>query len=334
MRIVPRSRSSSVGLICTISILVALASSWICIASPRVVGTLVSLGRQGRSVEEAPASRSQAVLSPTAEERNAKLEIETFSSRSPFVVAFCIFFMQSFGGALCLLVMLFRGSDTEDTARIRDSITAFSLIALSETLVYGLLTVNPDHFFGESVFWVNFLEDGGPHILGRNLQWLLSTPLQWYCFARSCTQASPEQTRRLVVNTIMMQVVGLFSMLSVNLLLRYTMFAVSSFFLVLMFREAHKIPVPDEMRSVSRMILHLDIAVWNGYPLAVMLRFAGVISPWTEQVVAYTVLDILAKSVSITGIIATQLTMVLSKISEAARRLEAQNAQKSNGHSQ
>eukprot|EP00929_Paragymnodinium_shiwhaense_P052019 TRINITY_DN26091_c0_g1_i1.p1 TRINITY_DN26091_c0_g1~~TRINITY_DN26091_c0_g1_i1.p1 ORF type:complete len:329 (-),score=37.23 TRINITY_DN26091_c0_g1_i1:403-1389(-) len=301
-----------------------LAALFVCVIavfSRRPHGFLVVGGGESDDASPDPPERTGKPTSGIPpDERNAMLEISTIGARAPFVMAFCIFFLQFSMGTLSWVGT--SGADMrEETRRIRDSLAAFCFIAAMETCHYFTLSVNPESCFGSRFVWVRFMEDGGPHILARNFVWLVSTPLQWYCYARSCSLATPQQVQRLCAATMLMQLFGILFILVWSSAIRLAMFLISCVFFLLMFREAHQIAATSEMRCLSLAMKWLKLLLWIGYPLAVALRLAGRLSPWMEQVLVYTALDVIAKTVTMTGILATQLTIVLARISEKTKLL-------------
>jgi hypothetical protein len=171
--------------------------------------------------------------------------------------------------------------------------------------------------FGSTQTWlvVHPVGMSGPHIGLRNAVWLVTTPLQWYIFCKTCTNASLHDVASIMAHTVIMQVTGLCCLVTGSSTLFVAMFAASSLSFAAMFWKAFTVPpLIDDLARIVRPVLYCELALWAAYPVVFGARAAGLIGVWTEQVLVYTVLDVGAKTVTLTTILMTGVYVILQRV--------------------
>lgn len=242
------------------------------------------------------------------------LPISASNSRLPFVLAACVFLMQACTCAVCLC-WLPSARPTRERKQFRYNMVAHVLTTFPELITYGILAWSSD-----ARMWTVTL--AGPYLLGRSWCWLLSNTLHWYCFANSCTAAKKDARNKLMLHTFLMEIFGLLSLYTTSHAWAGICFLVSATFFVLMYLEESRIPWREDMDVLSGAMVTFDLMLWAAYPIILGLRFFGCMSFWWEQVFAYTVIDVCAKSLSFSGIIVKLFVADLQDIEQKSRELE------------
>jgi hypothetical protein len=253
----------------------------------------------------------------------------TGHTRIPFLVATVTFGTQTVVTCACALVARrmtklahLNELQTEDTKRMADlggvaeALCVYACISLVSFCTYALFT-----FGSEKYFLIVQDKLHGPHIALRNITWLVSTPLQWYTFGRTCTDSSLSEIGRIMLYTVVMQVAGICVFLSSSSFMWYSMFMISSAAFVGMFWGAFYLDVPRDFETIIRPLLWLELILWIAYPIVLGCAAAGLVGTWTEQVVLFTLLDIGAKSVSLSAILMVYVYVVLSRVNVALQHV-------------
>jgi hypothetical protein len=236
------------------------------------------------------------------------------SARAPFLVATVIFAMQSLVTGAILLVtsgMKKTRAGSGDAARpghhlklIEEALLVYSVISTTSFCGYALLA------FG---LVAPPVEMAGPHIWFRNAVWLVTTPLQWYVFCRTCTRASQHDVASIMAHAVIMQVTGLCCLATGSSTLWVVMFVACSLSVVAMFWKALTIPLIDSFELIVRPTLYFELALWTACPVVLGARAAGLIGVWTEQALMFTVLDVCAKTITLITILTTELYIILQR---------------------
>jgi hypothetical protein len=170
--------------------------------------------------------------------------------------------------------------------------------------------------FGSTQMWpvVHPVGMSGPHIGLRNAVWLVTTPLQWYIFCRTCTNASQNDVASIMAHTIIMQVTGLCCLVTGSSTLWVVMFVASSLAFVAMLWKAFTIPLIDDLQRIVRPVLYCELVLWTAYPVVFGARAAGLIGVWTEQVLVYTILDVCSKTITLNTIFMKCVYIILQRV--------------------
>jgi len=153
----------------------------------------------------------------------------------------------------------------------------------------------------------------GKYLITRHMHWLVSTPTQWYAFGLTCTRATPEELGALYEATVNMQIHGIL-MLTSNQRLSWFCLISSCGFFIEMFWRAFRLPLLKDMEIVGNRIRWANFVVWVLFPVAVLLRWADLIDAWTEQVLIFSSLDVLAKAITFMGILIARVVLWLAHI--------------------
>jgi len=246
---------------------------------------------------------------------------DDFENRNPFLVVLVAYGMQSCIAMICLASFSIQrhrqGSLAFQLENVRNSLWSFLYISTSGFLVYSYFA------FGTGNFMHMKSVDGGIHLGLRNLFWMFSTPGQWYCFAKALSTATNEEIAFIFVVTLAMQSFGFLMLVLSSPVACAACFIAACIAFAMMFHAAFQLPLLKELGSISHSVLHLEIFSWAMYPTALCLRTVGWIDPWCEQVLIYSVLDILTKTITMGAILMTQFTIVLTGAHEALEAIES-----------
>eukprot|EP00931_Biecheleriopsis_adriatica_P036100 TRINITY_DN20804_c0_g1_i6.p1 TRINITY_DN20804_c0_g1~~TRINITY_DN20804_c0_g1_i6.p1 ORF type:complete len:448 (+),score=57.56 TRINITY_DN20804_c0_g1_i6:101-1444(+) len=246
-----------------------------------------------------------------------ELGAEHYAMQWPFVVATAVFCVQFF---LCFiaLVMLrvivnFKdpgNAEVHFLGRLREVTCMLTFISAISALYYGVMVAagssgmifacKASSIFDGTVAYRATL---------RYLLWTFSTPVQWVMFARLYTQAD---FRNLVSCALPTMACMLFGAASVCLDVadredsfvspkhKARLFFVTSFLCMLtVFKRVRTLNLEGITAGLGSSYLKAKIMLWCCYPLVHLLRDLRLVSAWQEQVLAYTVLDVMAKSLSL-----------------------------------
>lgn len=286
-----------------------------------IAGIFLTWGLAGVIPSDPSQGSTETLETPTSPETSSK----PFQEVTTFVVVAISYAMQSCIAIVCLFGFSIQshhqGSLGYQLGNIRKSLWVFLFISMLGLCVYS-------HFaFGSGTFLSMKSLDGGPHLGLRNVFWLLSTPCQWFCFASALTAATSKDLFKTVIATIVMQTTGIGFLAASGVVWRAIWFIASCIAFVVMFDEAFKLPRLQDFQQISSVALRVELLIWTLYPVAMCLRLAGVTSPWWEQVLVYSVLDIVTKTITLSVILATQFHIIVTGAHMALLALE----QKSNG---
>ncbi|CAJ1354098.1 unnamed protein product [Effrenium voratum] len=137
--------------------------------------------------------------------------------------------------------------------------------------------------------------------------WAFLAPQQWVMHARLYTKASVVEAGQLMLITAYTMVFGLMavqvdmdadSWIRPHLQVRI-LYTLSTLSMISVFVKASRMPMEPLIAKTGNFYLKVKYVVWSGYPVAYMLRSLGVLSAWQEEVLVYTSLDVVAKSLSL-----------------------------------
>lgn len=239
----------------------------------------------------------------------------------PFLVVGVVYGMQMVVVGVVLRTLTLRvfhhGSLAAQMQGVERSLWVFLFISAIGCVMYWYL------WFGSGTFLLLTSSDGGPYLLLRNVFWLFSTPAQWFAFTHSCTKTSNEYLTKVITSTIALQILGIVMLAMPNFGLYATCFVLSSVFFARMIGLVLKFSIVQEFDFIAHRLLHLDIIVWVCYPVAHAMRQFGLISPWTEQVLIYSILDICTKTVTFSAIVMIHAYIILNGANEALQVINA-----------
>lgn len=232
----------------------------------------------------------------------------------PFVVAATIFMMEfiiCFALIMLLRLMLhFKDPSSGEVVflvRLREVSEMLAFIAFFAGVYYiYMLCRSPRSVrLGGGAFFEGIKELREPwHIL----LWTFLSPQQWVMHSRLYTKASLSQSFELMLCTAYIMVFGLIAvqvdmsetdaLISPHWQVRIA-FTLSTLCMASTFVKAARLPVEPATAENCAFYLKVKYVVWTGYPVAYWLRSAGFITYWQEEVLCYTALDVVAKSLSL-----------------------------------
>lgn len=144
-------------------------------------------------------------------------------------------------------------------------------------------------------------------LMGRYMLWAFLAPLQWVSFARLYTTASWKEIASVSFTTSLVMLLGLLSATSRTLSSGQVIwewqgriyFTASLICYLLMFGQVYSLPLDPICIPSARKYLRFAIVLWTAYPAAHASRSLGLLSLWQEQVFCYTLLDVIAKGVTL-----------------------------------
>lgn len=238
----------------------------------------------------------------------------------PFIIVVTAYALQSLIALLCMGAlsspMHHNGSLAFQLVNVRHSLRIFLLISTFGLAVYAYFA------FASGRFLCIQSLDGGPHLGLRNIFWMLSTPGQWGCFAKSLTTASDSEISRILTATIAMQAFGMASLAQTSLALHLAFIFCGCVSFAVMFHAGLRLPLLEEFKPIAVVALNSELVTWGSYPVILIARTMGWIDPWTEQVLIYSILDIVTKTIMLSAILTTQFHIMISGAEEALQALE------------
>eukprot|EP00419_Tripos_fusus_P089227 CAMPEP_0172866802 /NCGR_PEP_ID=MMETSP1075-20121228/82195_1 /TAXON_ID=2916 /ORGANISM="Ceratium fusus, Strain PA161109" /LENGTH=629 /DNA_ID=CAMNT_0013716011 /DNA_START=110 /DNA_END=1996 /DNA_ORIENTATION=- len=229
------------------------------------------------------------------------------NARLPFFMAFGLF-MAQFTVSLILFSILRGMKELGDMWGVR-FLRALQLHQAMSLIGAGL-------YFQKYMFRSLYVVEAGEtglYLISRHIHWLLSTPTQWFVFGLTCSKATPEELRALYEATINMQIHGILMLTRNRRLSWFCMLSSCGFFLE-MFWRAFSLPLLPDMAKVGGRIRWVNFFVWVFFPIASLLRWADSIDAWSEQVLIFTSLDVIAKAITFTGILSARVVLWLAHI--------------------
>lgn len=144
-------------------------------------------------------------------------------------------------------------------------------------------------------------------LMGRYMLWAFLAPLQWVSFARLYTTASWKEIASVFFTTSLVMLLGLLSATSRTLSSGQVIwewqgriyFTASLICYLFMFGQVYSLPLDPICIPSARKYLRFAIVLWTAYPAAHASRSLGLLSLWQEQVFCYTLLDVIAKGVTL-----------------------------------
>eukprot|EP00931_Biecheleriopsis_adriatica_P036099 TRINITY_DN20804_c0_g1_i5.p1 TRINITY_DN20804_c0_g1~~TRINITY_DN20804_c0_g1_i5.p1 ORF type:complete len:448 (+),score=45.86 TRINITY_DN20804_c0_g1_i5:101-1444(+) len=246
-----------------------------------------------------------------------ELGAEHYAMQWPFVVATAVFCVQFF---LCFiaLVMLrvivnFKdpgNAEVHFLGRLREVTCMLTWISAISALYYGVMVAAGStgmiragkavSMFNKSIAYRSTL---------RYLLWTFSAPVQWVMFSRLYTQADLGDLVNCALPCMACMLFGAASICAdvvhVYLLIRRAGFEARVFFaasflcLFAVFKRVRALNLEGITAGLGSSYLQVKIILWCCYPLVHVLRDLRFMSAWQEQVLAYTALDMMTKSLSL-----------------------------------
>jgi len=229
-------------------------------------------------------------------------------SRAPFLMAASIFGSQSFVSLALMYVLRYMRelSDCWGT-RYQTTLCLYAWMSLVGATMYLF------KYWSRSHIAVN-VEGVGIYLFSRSLHWSISTPTQWFVFSQVCTNATEAEMLPVYVNTCMIHVFGTMMYFMTDWRMRWFAFWASSWCFMECFRLAFRLRLRKDMQVVGARLRQAMLVVWTGFPVAVILRWYDLISPWHEQVLFFTVCDVVTKSITFTAILVSRVILAMARI--------------------
>lgn len=241
--------------------------------------------------------------------------IENGSVQWPFVVAATIFLMEFL---LCFLLLLllrlmlyFKDPGSGEVlflSRLREVAEMLACISFFSG-VYYVFQVCRKHDHDLPMGSASWFRDTREIREGRHMiLWTFLAPQQWVMHARLYTKASWREASNLMISTAFTMVFGLCAT-QVDMSQEHTWIAphwqVRCFYtlacmcLLTTYVRAHRFPMEPAIAKTGRFYLNVKYVIWSCYPLVYALRSFEIITPWQEEVLCYSALDLVAKSLSL-----------------------------------
>ena len=255
----------------------------------------------------------QDVISPSqVYEKEESIDTTTLV-QWPYLVACTIFlmeFMVCFVLILLLRLMLhFKDPSSGEVlflTRLREVAQMLAFISSISGVYYAYKACHADQPL--SMGSGSFFEGGQEYRQGaRMLLWTLLAPQQWVMHARLYTKCTVLQSGQLHLSTALCMVFGMAAVqvdmsrtawISPHWEVRmWFLLAIASFFVTL--RRAIQLPLEPVAAKSGMFYLKLKCILWMGYPTIYLARTYGCISAWQEEVLGFTFLDVLTKSLSL-----------------------------------
>jgi len=196
--------------------------------------------------------------------------------------------------------------------KFRQSIQAHTLSALLGAVMYTMqYTGAAELILVHPVF--------GEYILFRSFHWTMSTPIQWFVFLQTCTAEKVSEMKKLFVHTVLVQVFGMLMLFTPSIQSSSLCFIVSSMSFVSMFIEVFKLDLVQEMKMLGHKIRLANCVMWSLYPIAVLARWNGIIGTWGEQVLIFTLCDMVAKVMTFSTILLARMMHTMATINGAVQ---------------
>jgi len=232
-------------------------------------------------------------------------------SQWPMLVAATIFVLQLLGSVILLNLMhsVQRLADNW-TPRFRRSLRTHCVIAALGSMSYIRDFCSEEHIIAER-------PGIGQHLMMRNLNWLIGTPLQWFIFGEVCTQLTVVQMKPVFVACFGLQLFGILMHVAPSTSIFYVSFAMSCGCFWWMFLLVFELPLVKEMEVSAHRTRQVCFVVWTLYPLLNLIRWLGLIDDWCEQVLCLSLLDAFAKMFTFSSIVLARVTLTLSSYNGA-----------------
>jgi len=230
-------------------------------------------------------------------------------SRAPFLTAATVFLCHLASGVVFLIVF-------KSVRQLRDCWGNRFHLALQ--LQVGMCCYGALMYLGKWLslnLYITEVPGVGPYLFSRHVHWLVSSPVQWYLFGLTCTpHRDPHEVWKVCFSCFAMQIYGILFVSAQDMKLQIICFIASCGYFVRMFWLAFHLPLMANMAIVGHRVLCFKTGIWSLYPVVSALRWMGVISSWTEQVLILTVLDLVAKTITFSSILACRVILVLAHI--------------------
>eukprot|EP00931_Biecheleriopsis_adriatica_P078333 TRINITY_DN5178_c0_g1_i1.p1 TRINITY_DN5178_c0_g1~~TRINITY_DN5178_c0_g1_i1.p1 ORF type:complete len:513 (-),score=99.18 TRINITY_DN5178_c0_g1_i1:30-1568(-) len=262
---------------------------------------------------------------------------DIFSQKWPFLFAGTIFLVEFL---VCVMAMIaFKPSKSEsfapksegtsrtsmETSRLQEVTMVMAFIGFISGCYYLELAVGSDT---ERLVTLGSPFSGNAmhaRIFSHFTVWAVLAPLQWIVFARLYTRASALEITSLALTTTLTMLLGLVSS-SLRRDMekqRQTYLFASCACVAMLFVQAFSVEWDPLMRRSGMKYMQFAGVLWSMYPVIFMLRALGWISGWQEQVVGYTLLDVLAKTVSLAF---SSATLIMRLFMSTVGNLQIQSA--------
>lgn len=238
-------------------------------------------------------------------------------SQWPMLVAATIFVIQLAGSIIGLFALTANANLADNwTPRFRRSLRAHFIIAAMGSISYIRDFVSTDHIIASR-------PGLGQHLIMRNVNWLIGTPLQWIIFGQVCTPLTVYQMMPIFAVCFGLQFFGITMHFAPSVSLFYISFALSCGCFWWMFHLVFRLPLVKEMQVSAHRTRQVCFIVWTIYPVLNVLRWLDFIGDWTEQVLCLSMLDAFAKMFTFSSIILSRATLSLSFYNGALQLLLA-----------
>lgn len=152
-------------------------------------------------------------------------------------------------------------------------------------------------------------------IVGRYFIWTMLAPFEWLPYFHLYTRASTPDIILAMVLTADVMLLGAASILDDCQTTKAgesaALFVASCLAMAYLFKHASEVGTEPGMERAKRRCLYTFGVVWLIYPLLHLLRYVGLVSPWADQVLLTSLLDVIAKSVLLVSLCSAPLVVLL-----------------------
>lgn len=245
--------------------------------------------------------------------------LEGSGTRQPLLVAFVAFCLLTSWSAMTQFLVCrpsLRFLLDHWSKQLHRGFAAHSLVSFVGMVEYS-------HMYLGSSQVVLAIPGAAEHLILRNMVWALSNPIQWYVFICSFTSAGPDQLKAISLFTGAMHVFGMLMHCSRNPRIVWLFFWLSCASFLAMFKVAFELPLLRETEVIATRFLVAKLVLWILYPITTFARLSGMISLWSEQVLLYSVLDVIAKCVTFLSVVVSRILLTLDTLAQTSKLVTA-----------
>eukprot|EP00747_Dinoflagellata_sp_TGD_P215871 gnl/TRDRNA2_/TRDRNA2_88506_c0_seq1.p1 gnl/TRDRNA2_/TRDRNA2_88506_c0~~gnl/TRDRNA2_/TRDRNA2_88506_c0_seq1.p1 ORF type:complete len:508 (-),score=70.93 gnl/TRDRNA2_/TRDRNA2_88506_c0_seq1:220-1743(-) len=221
------------------------------------------------------------------------------------IAAVTLAMMGSFDVAALRMMSVLQQFINETGLRMKRSLKAHLLISISGTVIYSSYCICQRHILAPG-------DDSSPHLLLHNFHWTFSCPLQWYVFSQCYTRASQSDMLDVYMYCFAFHIAGILHMLALDVSLQCVLFVLAVISYVCMLWKVFCLPLIPEGVQVARRVQIWTTCLWSAYPVVKVSAMTGLIGIWSEQVFAYSMLDIVAKALTLSSIMISRCVLTLA----------------------
>jgi len=243
----------------------------------------------------------------------------TINETTPFLVAACVMTMQSLLVFVTFIVTssFWTGQSLSNSQRFTNTVKAYGFVSCFSAAFYWHLSTMPSTLVAK-------MPDDGDWIVSRSIHWHFTTPVQIFIFVSSCSP-SRRDLPLLICLCLLMQFFGLLMLLIHPLEWQVLCFGLSCVSYALLIGRMTMLTLLPNVDPLGKVILWLYVGLWTLYPVSTVLRAVGWIDDWTEQVLIFTILDVISKSITFGGLLLIRFSLNLLSMQGSVQLARSSN---------